>query len=61
MAELRPVKLRGLRHAAGSLIARTNDPLFVRDFLGHAKLSPTHRYVSASSDPRSSTASTRRW
>jgi integrase len=34
-AGLRPVRLHGLRHAAGSLVARTNDPVFVRDFLGH--------------------------
>jgi integrase len=50
-AKLRPVKLHGLRHAAGSLIARTNDPVFVRDFLGHAKLSTTDRYVSAKLRP----------
>ena len=34
-AELRPVRLHGLRHAAGSLIARTTDAVFVRDLLGH--------------------------
>jgi integrase len=50
-AGLRPVKLHGLRHAAGSLIARTNDPVFVRDFLGHAKLTTTDRYVSAKLRP----------
>lgn len=50
-AGLRPVKLHGLRHSAGSLIARTNDPVFVRDFLGHAKLSTTDRYVSAKLRP----------
>ena len=50
-AGLRPVKLHGLRHSAGSLIARTNDPVFVRDFLGHAKLSTTDRYVSAELRP----------
>jgi integrase len=48
---LRPVRLHGLRHAAGSLIARTNDPVFVRDFLGHAKLATTDRYVSAKLRP----------
>jgi integrase len=46
-AGLRPVKLHGLRHASGSILARTADPVFVRDYLGHAKLSTTDRYVSA--------------
>ena len=50
-AGLRPIKLHGLRHAAGSLVARTSDPVFVRDFLGHAKLSTTDRYVSAKARP----------
>lgn len=50
-ADLRPVRLHGLRHAAGSLVARTSDPVFVRDFLGHAKLSTTDRYVSAKARP----------
>lgn len=50
-AGLRPVRLHGLRHAAGSLIARTADPVFVRDFLGHAKLATTDRYVSAKLRP----------
>jgi integrase len=50
-AGLRPVKLHGLRHAAGSLVARTTDAVFVRDFLGHAKVSTTDRYVSAKLRP----------
>lgn len=50
-AGLRPVRLHGLRHAAGSLIARTADPVFVRDFLGHAKLATTDRYLSAKLRP----------
>jgi integrase len=50
-AGLRPIRLHGLRHAAGSLIARTSDPVFVRDFLGHAKLSTTDRYLSAKRRP----------
>jgi integrase len=50
-AGLRPVKLHGLRHSAGSLIARTNDPVFVRDFLGHSKLTTTDRYLSAKLRP----------
>jgi integrase len=50
-AELRPIRLHGLRHSAGSLIARTADPVFVRDFLGHAKLTTTDRYLSAKLRP----------
>ncbi len=50
-AGLRPVRLHGLRHAAGSLVARTSDAVFVRDFLGHSKLSTTDRYVSAKLRP----------
>jgi integrase len=50
-AGLRPVRLHGLRHAAGSLLARTTDAVFVRDFLGHAKLSTTDRYLSAKRRP----------
>lgn len=40
---LRRVKLHGLRHAAGSILARVADPVFVRAFLGHSKLSTTDR------------------
>ena len=50
-AGLRPVKLHGLRHAAGSILARVADPVFVRDYLGHSKLSTTDRYVSANHRP----------
>lgn len=50
-AGLRPIRLHGLRHAAGSLIARTSDAVFVRDFLGHAKLATTDRYLSAKLRP----------
>jgi integrase len=46
-AGLRPLKLHGLRHAAGSIVARTADPVFVRDMLGHARLTTTDRYVAA--------------
>jgi integrase len=50
-AGLRPVRLHGLRHAAGSLVARTTDAVFVRDFLGHSKLATTDRYLSAKLRP----------
>lgn len=32
-------------------IARTSDAVFVRDFLGHAKLATTDRYLSAKLRP----------
>ena len=51
VAELRRVKLHGLRHAAGSILARVADPVFVRDYLGHSKLTTTDRYVSAKHRP----------
>lgn len=51
IAGLRRVKLHGLRHAAGSILARVADPVFVRDYLGHSKLSTTDRYVSAKHRP----------
>jgi integrase len=54
VAGLRPVKLHGLRHAAGSILARAADPVFVRDYLGHSKLSTTDRYVAPSIDRRTS-------
>ena len=59
-ASLRPVKLHGLRHAAGSILARVADPVFVRDYLGHAKLSTADRYVSAKHRPEDLAGSTRR-
>ena len=46
-AGLRHVKLHGLRHGAGSLIARETDAVFVQHFLGHAKLATTERYMHA--------------
>lgn len=48
---LREPKLQSLRHAAGSILARVADPVFVRDYLGHSKLSTTDRYVSAKHRP----------
>jgi integrase len=52
-AGLRKVKLHGLRHAAGSIYARQTSAVEVRDFLGHAKLATTDRYVSARLSPES--------
>ncbi|WP_210494891.1 tyrosine-type recombinase/integrase [Patulibacter sp. SYSU D01012] len=44
-AGLRPIKLHGLRHAAGSIMARSMPLVSVRDVLGHAQLSTTNRYL----------------
>lgn len=46
-AGLRTIKLHGLRHGAGSLIARETDAVFVQHFLGHAKMATTERYMHA--------------
>lgn len=46
-AGLRYIKLHGLRHGAGSLIARETDAVFVQHFLGHARLATTERYMHA--------------
>jgi integrase len=46
-AGLRHVKLHGLRHGAGSLVARQSDAVFVQHFLGHSKMSTTERYMHA--------------
>lgn len=46
-AGLRPVKLHGLRHASGSLLARHASPAQVSGHLGHRKLATTDRYVHA--------------
>ena len=50
-AGLRPVKLHGLRHAAGSVLARSLPLVTVRDVLGHAKLETTNRYLHSKIDP----------
>lgn len=49
-AGLRPVKLHGLRHAAGSVMARSLPLVTVRDMLGHAKLQTTNRYLHSKID-----------
>lgn len=50
-AGLRPVKLHGLRHAAGSVLARSLPLVTVRDMLGHAELRTTNRYLHSKIDP----------
>jgi integrase len=49
-AGLRPVKLHGLRHAAGSVLARSLPLVTVRDVLGHARLTTTNRYLHSKVD-----------
>jgi integrase len=50
-AGLRPMRLHGLRHAAGSVLARNNvDLITIRDFYGHASLSTTNRYLHSKLD-----------
>jgi len=44
---LRPLQVKALRNAAGSIAARSATAVEVRDLLGHAKLSTTDRYVAA--------------
>jgi integrase len=50
-AGLRPIRLHGLRHAAGSVLARNGVSLVtIRDFYGHANLSTTNRYLHSKLD-----------
>jgi integrase len=50
-ASLRPIRLHGLRHAAGSVLARNNIALItIRDFYGHANLATTNRYLHSMLD-----------
>ncbi len=50
-AGLRPIRLHGLRHAAGSVLARNNvDLITIRDFYGHANLATTNRYLHSKLD-----------
>jgi integrase len=50
-AGLRFLKFHGLRHGAGSLVARQADPRWVQGFLGHSKMSTTERYLHAKARP----------
>ncbi len=49
-AGLRPLKLHGLRHATGSVLARSLPLVTVRDVLGHAELRTTNRYLHSKID-----------
>lgn len=48
-AGLRPLRFHDLRHAFGSLVIREFDPVAVKDFMGHAKITTTERYLHARS------------
>ena len=50
-AGLRFLRFHGLRHGAGSLVARQADPRWVQGFLGHSKMSTTERYLHAKARP----------
>ncbi len=51
-AELRPLKLHTLRHAAGSLTAQAAGSAFARDMLGHSDVRTTNRYLHGKVDDR---------
>jgi len=48
-AGLRELRFHDLRHSFGSLIIREFDPVSVKSFMGHAKLTTTERYLHARS------------
>ncbi len=48
-AELRPLRFHDLRHSFGSLVIREFDPVAVKDFMGHSKITTTERYLHARS------------
>ena len=48
-AGLRPLRFHDLRHSFGSLVIREFDPVSVKDFMGHAKITTTERYLHARS------------
>jgi integrase len=48
-AGLRPLRFHDLRHSFGSLVIREFDPASVKEFMGHAKITTTERYLHARS------------
>jgi hypothetical protein len=48
-ARLRPLRFHGLRHSFGSLVILEFDPVSVKDFMGHANVTTTERYLHARS------------
>jgi len=51
-AGLRALKLHGLRHAAGTMIATSAGVIVARDVLGHSKIETTNRYLHGKADAR---------
>ena len=48
-AGLRPLRFHDLRHSFGSLVIRQFDPVAVKAFMGHSKITTTERYLHARS------------
>jgi integrase len=48
-AGLRPLRFHDLRHSFGSLVIREFDPVAVKAFMGHSKITTTERYLHARS------------
>src|SRR4051812_17570100 len=48
-AGLRPLRFHDLRHSFGSLVIRKFDPVAVKAFMGHSKITTTERYLHARS------------
>lgn len=46
-ARIRKLRFHDLRHSFGTLVIREFDPATVKEFMGHAKLSTTERYLHA--------------
>ena len=46
-AALRPLRFHDLRHAFGSIAVREIDTVTLKDWMGHAKLTTTERYLHA--------------
>ena len=46
-AGIRKLRFHDLRHSFGTLVIREFDPATVKEFMGHAKLSTTERYLHA--------------
>jgi integrase len=46
-AKLRPLRFHDLRHSFGSLAVREVDTVTLKDWMGHAKLATTERYLHA--------------
>jgi integrase len=46
-AGVRPLRFHDLRHSFGSLVIRQFDPVAVKAFMGHSKITTTERYLHA--------------